>query len=709
MPHVSRDLVESVGTLAIASPSAGRSYLEQLGQLPQAIYPEIRVLTANKATGNSTYYPEASLRGEAANGTGLISFVRPYPVPIIKDHNMGGGLFGGEPSDVYGRIEAEPQFVWREGTGYIQANPKITHPTAIEAILSGRWLTVSLGSRVDGVNCSICNQDLTDPANDCEHDRGETYDVQGVPQRALWIIGAVRAKEVSFVLQPSDDEAGVLNPNAPMAESVKRTAPLRCLVPLKGGIVDLATGRPAAFPGAHLLARERRTFAGLSLRLAVEGKPAPCVCESDRSGAPERAARERGAPEDDRPLTLADLFLLPADDPDAQSTELPGEAKLSTAARKKLPDSAFCGPNRSFPAHDKAHVTAGLRLLGRATLSSAEKSRVRACLIRKGKALGMTFDKESMHAAVLVDRAHRVEVHLYPLPTSEEELQAVLAQVGQMPHTPEEKAQIVGRIAKAAEGFLDDAAWLTLFGEQPTEASETPVTIEINGDNYALLYRAAELAPEADAPAAAPAESAPAETVPVETAEAAAAETAAAETAETAPAAAETTATETEAPADAAETAEAAPAAVEAAVPAAPIVEAGRIKTLETIAREALAHTVALYQRSLRKPQARDRSQSELVAQLQQRTLESLQDAVADLAAEWEAAPDAVIPRLPVIADPTLPDQAAAEQDRVPEAAEISVPAERARLSEVAELPLEEDEAETIQISFLSELFPELA
>ena len=31
-------------------------------------------------------------------------------------------------------------------------------------------------------------------------------------------------------------------------------------------------------------------------------------------------------------------------------------AKLTTAARNKLPDSAFAGPNRSYPINDKAHA-----------------------------------------------------------------------------------------------------------------------------------------------------------------------------------------------------------------------------------------------------------------------------------------------------------------------------------------------------------------
>ena len=32
------------------------------------------------------------------------------------------------------------------------------------------------------------------------------------------------------------------------------------------------------------------------------------------------------------------------------------EAKLTYAKRQALPNSAFCGPKRTYPAHDKAHV-----------------------------------------------------------------------------------------------------------------------------------------------------------------------------------------------------------------------------------------------------------------------------------------------------------------------------------------------------------------
>ncbi len=57
-------------------------------------------------------------------------------------------------------------------------------------------------------------------------------------------------------------------------------------------------------------------------------------------------------------------------------------AKLSTEARKKLPDSVFAGPGRSFPIPDKSHAVAAERLVGRSVAagntSESEASKIRA-------------------------------------------------------------------------------------------------------------------------------------------------------------------------------------------------------------------------------------------------------------------------------------------------------------------------------------------
>jgi len=63
------------------------------------------------------------------------------------------------------------------------------------------------------------------------------------------------------------------------------------------------------------------------------------------------------------------------------------EAKLTYAKRENLPDSAFCGPHRSYPAHDAAHVRNGLARLGTFghRLSPATRASILRCLKVRAK------------------------------------------------------------------------------------------------------------------------------------------------------------------------------------------------------------------------------------------------------------------------------------------------------------------------------------
>ena len=63
------------------------------------------------------------------------------------------------------------------------------------------------------------------------------------------------------------------------------------------------------------------------------------------------------------------------------------EAKLTYAKRAKLPSSAFCGPKRTYPAHDAAHVRNALARLSQfgSRLKANVRARVLACLKRRAK------------------------------------------------------------------------------------------------------------------------------------------------------------------------------------------------------------------------------------------------------------------------------------------------------------------------------------
>lgn len=67
--------------------------------------------------------------------------------------------------------------------------------------------------------------------------------------------------------------------------------------------------------------------------------------------------------------------------------------KLTTKMRKKLKESTFCGPNRSFPVPDCKHVATAKAYLNRSNFSAATKRKIAACINRKAKALGCTPGK----------------------------------------------------------------------------------------------------------------------------------------------------------------------------------------------------------------------------------------------------------------------------------------------------------------------------
>jgi hypothetical protein len=63
------------------------------------------------------------------------------------------------------------------------------------------------------------------------------------------------------------------------------------------------------------------------------------------------------------------------------------DAKISTEGLTKLPDSVFCGPNRSFPVPDSAHAVAAKRLIGKYK-GPGSKASILASVSLKTKALG---------------------------------------------------------------------------------------------------------------------------------------------------------------------------------------------------------------------------------------------------------------------------------------------------------------------------------
>lgn len=165
---------------------------------PEFIIPKIEAIHAG-LTRNHTYYPATELKGDPTKGTGVHSWITPYPKPVIYNHDTDTDATGRVIKAIY----TENTQAGRPG---IVLYPRITCPEAIRAIRDGRLLTVSIGGESQSVVCNICQTDIANEGF-CGHMKGEVYDGQA----CNWVIRDLRFDEVSWVNVPADSDAMVVD------------------------------------------------------------------------------------------------------------------------------------------------------------------------------------------------------------------------------------------------------------------------------------------------------------------------------------------------------------------------------------------------------------------------------------------------------------------------------------------------------------------
>lgn len=139
-------------------------------------------------TRNFTWYTEQALQGSVPTWT------KPYNRPLIMHHNEKDGK-------IIGRV----QFVTytdkntRSGTGALLFTANVPDKDGKEQIEDGRLKTVSIGAIVHDCRCSICGHNIAEEG-ECEHKRGAMYD----GKTCYWMIYSMEAKELSYVIVPSD-------------------------------------------------------------------------------------------------------------------------------------------------------------------------------------------------------------------------------------------------------------------------------------------------------------------------------------------------------------------------------------------------------------------------------------------------------------------------------------------------------------------------
>lgn len=169
------------------------------------------------STRNFTWYTESALLSSQS------SWTNPYLRPLIMHHNE-------EDGKIIGRVlDAEHVTTGtRSGTPALVFLCNVPDEEGIAQIKDGRLVTPSIGVIAHDARCSICGEQIEvgeDGESICGHYKGEEYN----GKTCYWMIYSMEAKELSYVIVPSDiyahnldswivtDESNAL----PVAESIK--------------------------------------------------------------------------------------------------------------------------------------------------------------------------------------------------------------------------------------------------------------------------------------------------------------------------------------------------------------------------------------------------------------------------------------------------------------------------------------------------------
>lgn len=369
--------------------------------------------------------------------------------PIMVNHSR-------DQRDVIGRIDSA-EFVkvdnpepGKEWTGYIKLIGTIHGKDNVKEVLNKNMLTVSIRSITAGkalARCSICGEEFktSDDIADHEHVRGKRYDGKLCYTK---LDGEFMYKHVAFVPEPADDDAKIMSIYEDSAESYSWTSEVimkdandkdkkqkdqKSSSDQTEGIQDDSTQDEQESNRKSeddKEGTEDKTIENEDKDQENDNDSTDDTKEDnneeqeeetndddqktddnedsdetqdDESNDDESSENdESDKSDDDDDCEYCSLKFDDLSEEDKKETLklnkiyetlVSEDEKLSAAERKKLPNSAFCGPGRSFPAHDCSHAKAGLRLLGRSDYSEDTKKKIKACLnSRKKKHCGSSDD-----------------------------------------------------------------------------------------------------------------------------------------------------------------------------------------------------------------------------------------------------------------------------------------------------------------------------
>jgi hypothetical protein len=368
-----------------------------------------------------------------------------YDKPILTHHDSLGEPIGRVINATYTQLTQGEVFEkdWKNpasgtdmGSGFILVEGIITDPASVQKIVDGRYSTVSSGHRTTNAICSVCGIDwLSNNSEDdiCEHRPGRSYEIDGSNYKCYLVTGPLDFDELSYVNMPAQPNAKTIGANIEALEatinnpSISPDTSVVFTSLSDNGATNSLVLEDSDGNSIDFIVRDGQSnelpdeYKDLLKKTAISVPQLPKVTPTDKadeiiSKSVSKDNSDNTEPEPETAEITDEEFALiytakgiidadildESEDCDCEFSiedikNLASkmiDAKLSSEQRKKLKSSTFCGPGRSFPVPDCAHVTAARRLIGRAKVSSSTKQRILSCVSRKAKQLGCGGSKD---------------------------------------------------------------------------------------------------------------------------------------------------------------------------------------------------------------------------------------------------------------------------------------------------------------------------
>jgi hypothetical protein len=400
---------------------------------------------AGRQTKNRAIYQPREMRN------GSSTFLKPYPLPVLLEHNSDAPPVGrfrsagyvNTPHSLYGGADASlldfaqtmkvfdamraSGVVYDSsfpGLGHVETVARITDTDSIERFLDETYLTFSVSIQPDELYCCFCHKpfgnfwdylfgDVEEDSDVCEH--GPFAEVDG--QDGFLVFGSMNFLEGSVVSIPADQDSivsgmQIINSEGevfPISDYLSKDSHSsvisggsgNCSVGSDGQQSNTTVGQRTIQDSIQLIDGHytmRKSKEGVNSQMKTNKDK---VTEQSGQSASDTDVKvppfdfglitDKSAPE----VFYAGLKLLMQSD------------GLSEEELKSLPGKAFAGPNRTLPIVDEAHVLAVKELFQKPEVKVSDqfKSKVLKEANRKADSLGMNttpYDRVKAELATLL-------------------------------------------------------------------------------------------------------------------------------------------------------------------------------------------------------------------------------------------------------------------------------------------------------------------